>query len=483
MLSRPQRFLAVGFGFLALWASWGCGEKGPTDLPEIRARGTLRVLTLNNYNCFFLYRGEERGLEYELARKFAEELGVKIEVVIPPRGNDLIPWLQAGKGDLVAASVPLADRDASGVASTRPYDFTRVAMVVRKDNEALKSTLDLPGHKVWVRKDLHLLERMQALNRRLKGKIKIIPLPSEFDLEDVLVLLSEGKIDATVAYSHMAEQEIKYHPNLKIAFEISADLPISWQVRKNSPLLLEAANRFWEETYRSMFYNMLKRRYFFFSPARYRKAHWQVKEKGQISPYDRLIQKYAEKNGLEWTLLTALIYEESNFDPEAESFTGALGLTQLTMTTANALGISNPADPEEGIRGGAKYLHQLRDIFADIPEPERINFTLAAYLVGTEHVRAAQDLAWQKGLNPKGWIGGIRETLPLLAEREYYQKTKSGYCRCTSVVDYVQSVLDRAEIYQTLVDIEAPEFPEQPKAKGIADQVKDKIFPHSLRPN
>ena len=483
MIPRLQGFLGVGLGLLALLASPGCGKREAADLPEIQARGTLRVLTRNNYSCFFLYRGEERGFEYELARKFAEELGVKIEVVIPPHASDLIPWLRAGKGDLVAASIPFQELASRGVASSRPYDFTRVAVVVRKDNEALKSILDLPGHQVWVRKDLHLLEHLQALNRRLKGKIKIIPLRSEFDLEDVLVLLSQGKIDATVAYSHMAELEINYYPNLKIAFEISGDLPLSWQVRKSSPLLLEAANRFWEKTYRSTFHNMLMRRYYIYSPARYRQAHWQVKEKGQISPYDRLIRKYAEKNGLEWTLLAALIYEESRFDPEAESFTGALGLTQLTTTTAYALGISNPVEPRAAIRGGARYLRQLRDSFGSVPEAERMNFALAADLVGTEHIRAAQDLAWQKNLNPKGWIGGIKETLPLLVEKEYYQKSKSGYCPCGAVVEYVKSVLDRAEIYRTLVETEAPDFTEEPEEKGIADQVKDKILPDSRRPD
>ncbi|MDD5225183.1 MAG: transporter substrate-binding domain-containing protein [bacterium] len=481
MISPLRKFLMLGLGFLALGAPFACGNNEQSDLPEIKARGTLRVLTRNNYSCFFLYRGEERGFEYELARKFAEELGLKIEVVIPPKESDLIPWLRAGKGDLVAASVPLEIRSARGVASSRPYDFTRVAVVVRKDNEVLKSVLDLSGRQIWVRKDMHLQEHVQALNRRLKGKIEIVPLPSEFDLEDVLVLLSEGRIDATVAYSHVAELEIKYHPNLKIAFEISPDLALSWLVRKNSPVLLEATNRFWEKTYRSMFYNMLMRRYYVYSLARYRKAHWQMKDKGRISPYDRLIRKYAEKNGLEWTLLAALIYEESQFDPEAESFTGALGLTQLTTNTAYALGVSNPVEPEAAVRGGAKYLRQLRDSFENVPEAERMNFALAAYLVGTEHVRAAQDLAWQKGLNPKRWIGGIRETLPLLAEKEYYQNTKSGYCRCGAVVEYVKSVLDRAEIYRTLVEIEEPDFPEKSEAQGIADQMKEKIFPPSRR--
>jgi len=47
------------------------------------------------------------------------------------------------------------------------------------------------------------------------------------------------------------------------------------------------------------------------------------------------------------------------------------------------------------------------------------------------------------------------------------------------VVEYVKSVLDRAEIYRTLVETEEPEFPEKPEAKGIADQVKERIFPDS----
>ena len=77
------------------------------DLPEIKQRKVLRLLTRNNAASYYLYRGKLVGFEYDLARKFTKQLGLQLEIVVPPRAADLVPWLQAGRGDVVAAGITL----------------------------------------------------------------------------------------------------------------------------------------------------------------------------------------------------------------------------------------------------------------------------------------------------------------------------------------------------------------------------------------
>jgi soluble lytic murein transglycosylase-like protein len=95
---------------------------------------------------------------------------------------------------------------------------------------------------------------------------------------------------------------------------------------------------------------------------------------GQFSD---LINAAAQKYGLDPALLKALIRQESNFDPNAQSPAGAQGLTQLMPGTAAALGVTNPLDPAQAIDGGAKYLsQQLKTFDGDVRK------ALAAYNAG-----------------------------------------------------------------------------------------------------
>lgn len=72
-----------------------------------------------------------------------------------------------------------------------------------------------------------------------------------------------------------------------------------------------------------------------------------------------LINQASEKYGVNPNLVQAVIKAESNFDPEAVSSAGALGLMQLMPATARGLGVSDPLDPAQNIEGGVKFLSQL----------------------------------------------------------------------------------------------------------------------------
>lgn len=104
-------------------------------------------------------------------------------------------------------------------------------------------------------------------------------------------------------------------------------------------------------------------------------------EKASRTEINDLIDKYAEKNGLDSDFVKAVINQESGFNSNATSKCGAMGLMQLMPGTAQGLGVTNAYDPEQNIEGGTKYLKGLMDRFDN-----NKSLALAAYNAGPNAV-------------------------------------------------------------------------------------------------
>ena len=126
---------------------------------------------------------------------------------------------------------------------------------------------------------------------------------------------------------------------------------------------------------------------------------------GAPTQFDGLINDAATRNGVDPALLKALIRQESNFNPNARSGAGAVGLTQLMPSTAAGLGVGDPTDPAQAIEGGAKYLRQQLDRFGGDPAK-----ALAAYNAGPGAVQR---------------FGGV----PPYAETQAYVQRVLGYAQ------------------------------------------------------
>jgi soluble lytic murein transglycosylase-like protein len=99
------------------------------------------------------------------------------------------------------------------------------------------------------------------------------------------------------------------------------------------------------------------------------------------APYEASISEHARRQGVAEDLVRAVIQVESAFNPSALSNRGAMGLMQLMPSTAQEMGVNNPFDPDQNIRGGVTYLKQLLNRY-----DQKVELALAAYNAGIGNV-------------------------------------------------------------------------------------------------
>lgn len=170
----------------------------------------------------------------------------------------------------------------------------------------------------------------------------------------------------------------------------------------------------------------------------------------EISPYDSLLQAYADTLGWDWKILAAMVYHESRFLPNQISPAGAVGLMQVMPGTARRLGTFNLKDPADNIRAGVACLLYLQAQWSHIPDAwERKKFILASYNVGPAHVQDAVRLARKHGKSTTIWDGHVGDMLKKKQDPAFYQDevVKHGRCRGNIPVGYVKKVLAQFDLY------------------------------------
>lgn len=417
------------------------------DWAEIKERGRLRMITRNNAMTYFLHRGEQVGFEYELLKRFADKHDLRLDVVVPPSHGDLIPWLNEGRGDVVAAAMTITPRRRERVAFTRPYRYTEEVVVVREGNRRVTAPEDLVGRTVRVRRSSAYYSSLKALREEV-GRFTIEPVPEHYETSRVLDKVARGEWDITVSDSPLLQIKRSYGRELTAAFTLT-ETSLGWAVRPSSDTLRSRLDAFIRSEYRGLHYNLLKRRYF--EDQRFlNEAHGAPRpdQQGEISAYDDLARKYGERYDIDWRLLVAQMFHESRFDPDTVSWAGAVGLMQLMPRTAKEMGIADPADPAQSVKAGAKYMRLMLDRFDDeVDLRDRMAFALAAYNAGYGHVSDARLVARRMGKDPDRWGGNVERAYPRLQDPKVYRETRYGFCQGSRVAAYVNGILDLYETY------------------------------------
>ena len=421
------------------------------DLEEIKKRRVLRVLTRNTSTAFFIYKGEQLGFEYELAKEFAKSLGVRLEVVIPPSRQALLEYLENGKGDVIAAGMTRTPEREKTFTFSAPYQFVSELLIVPAKDKTTKGLPDLKGKAISVRKSSSYYETLMNFRDSLGFIIEL--LPEDLETEDILGQVGGGKIAATVADSNIVQLELTYNNNIRSVGPLGDVMEIGWVMRRSQTQLKAEIDAFMKKLYKGTFYNIMVGKYFK-DPKRTRSDQKLRADKGgRLSPYDDVVKKHARTQELDWRLITSQMYQESGFNPKATSWVGAKGLMQVMPRTAQELKIDNLEDPSNGILAGTKVMARYSNNFnsPEISARDRIRFALASYNCGPGHIYDARDLAREMGLDPNKWFGNVEKALLLLSKREIAKKARYGYCRCEEPVNYVSQIQDRYDHYVQLV--------------------------------
>jgi membrane-bound lytic murein transglycosylase F len=162
--------------------------------------------------------------------------------------------------------------------------------------------------------------------------------------------------------------------------------------------------------------------------------------------YDVMFEDAANETNIEKNLLAAISFQESQWDPRAQSNMGVRGMMMVTLETAALVGVEKRLNPEQNIKGGARYFAMLKEKNKIGPtETDKLSIVLASYNLGpTNIIKVAslvnpniQDVLWNE----------IKEELSTINGKDLNLTDNESYSRGQQAIDYV----DRVKNYYQLL--------------------------------
>ncbi len=410
-------------------------------IDQIKALGELRVVTRTGPLTYYRGPGDmPEGPEFELARRFADELGVRLKITPLPSYAEIYSALTSGAAHLAAAGLKVPAQDIPGVEFGPAYQQVREHLIYRRGALRPGSLAEIGTGDLEVTAD-------SAVARALHGARDALPnlVWVENASTDSQVLLDEvadGTIDYTVADSTEFALAHDAHPDLRIAFDLPGSRSIAWAASARDPGFLHDMGNYFDRLNVDGELAAIVQRYYGRSePLEFVGARGFMRHlQSRLPLYQKWFEEAAEQSRQDWRLLAAIGYQESKWNPTAASASGAKGLMQLTGVTASEAKVTNPNDARQSIFGGARHFRQVYGkIPSHVPEPDRTWFALAAYNIGYGHVEDARVLTQKAGRDPDSWQD-VREFLPLLEQQRWYTQTENGYARGWEPVRYVDNV-------------------------------------------
>ena len=440
------------------------------DLSLIKERGILRVITTENPSHYYLQKGKLRGFEYELLNQFASKNMLRVDVVLANSTEQMFQLLEEGKGDVIAALLPasLINVDDS-IEFTTPYHYASPVVVGRNSDELIVDIRDLKGRRITLPEDSPYWDYMSKLKEQ-GMEFELVKADASVNMEGALLMVALGMYDLSVVGNHQINQPYTKSVGLSSKLVLSEPLAHRWAVRSRDQQLSNALNMFIENQYRTANYNVLHAKYF---EQQNINSNDRVTQVDSISPYDDVTKTYSEEYGFDWRLVTALMFQESQFNPTAYSSAGAEGLMQLIPATAELMGVSDTSNAESSINAGIRYLDYLRGKFEEnLLLEDRIWFTLASYNAGYGRVKRARALAVEMGLDRNVWFDNVELAMMELAKPFVRDGEQVRYCRCGQTVVYVREIRTRYFNYIRLTDTR--------KIAGIIVSDRNTNYPSSI---
>ena len=405
---------------------------------SVQESGTLKVISRNGPTTYYEDRAGPTGFEYELAKMFADYLGVELEIIVHHSIEEIFQGLEENKAHLAAAGPERQKR----LNFSPSYMDVEQYVLYRTDRTRPKTVEDLVDSRIAIMANSSHEEILEELSQSIPN----LSFRAATDVEtvDLLDMLAEGEIDYTILDSNEYIANRGFYPRLGIAFEIGKRGHLAWALpgTVKTPGLQAALKEFFKTIKKDGRLRQLEERFYGHSEQVNRMGSLTFNEavERRFPKYEELIKSIATEYSIDWQLLAAISYQESYWNPRAKSPTGVRGMMMLTLPTAREMGVKNRLDASQSLRGGARYFNKiLSRIPTSVEDPDRTWFALAAYNVGRGHLEDARVITQKLGGDPDKWAD-VKDNLPLLSKKRWYKDTKHGYARGDEPVTYVQNI-------------------------------------------
>jgi len=423
------------------------GNDDTNRLEQVIQRGSITLLTRNGASSYFLGAEGDTGPEYELVREFAEFIGVDVEVHVAGAFSQLAELLSQDRGDLIAANLTRTPSREALFSFGPDYDEAHTEVVYRRGEQRPRTLEDLTGKRIAVIAGSSYEEMLRHAAEDTQGL--------QWDsidgagMEDLLMAVSQGDIDATLVDSNILRINKQFYPGVNRAFTLEETQPQAWAFQNgDDDSLVQQAQLFINLAKEDGRLAAIRDRFYDREGSMDQVGMFQFLKqvKNRLPVLLPVFQEVAERNNIDWRLLAAMGYQESHWDPQAESRTGVRGIMMLTQNTAAQMGLSDRLDPNQSIDGGARYFLRLwRRTPERIPEPDRTWMALAAYNMGWGHLEDARVMTQRQGGDPDLWRD-VNERLPLLMQEKWYRETRHGYARGMEAQRYVRNIRNYFDI-------------------------------------
>jgi membrane-bound lytic murein transglycosylase MltF len=419
-------------------------RKWTGDLDGMIQRRQIRVLTAYSKTNYFVDKGTQRGLVYDSFRLFEDDLNKKlknkhmrVEVLIFPVSHDeLIPALLEGRGDIVAAGKMITDPRKEQVDFSNPTRTGVSAIVVTGPGvPAVARVEDLAGKEVYVRASMATPQGVERFNGELAKKglppVKIRPAPEVLADEDILEMVNAGFVTTTIAFDYIAEFWQQIFPKLVLnkGAAVKTDGQIAMMFRKNSPQLKAELNAFLARYPEgSLQRNVLLQKYL--KNVKYAKEATSKTERAKLERTVAFFRKYGEKYSLDYLLMMAQGYQESQLDQNAKSQVGAIGVMQVMPATGAEQKVGDITQIEPNIHAGVKYIRFMMDQYYKNEPMDKLNkglFTFASYNAGPGRISQMRKRAAARGLDPNKWFNNVEVVAAESIGRETVQYVANIY--------------------------------------------------------
>jgi membrane-bound lytic murein transglycosylase MltF len=374
----------------------------------------------------------------------------------------LLQALASGKGDIAASNLTISEERQKLVDFSAPVYRNVSELVVSGPASPTVSSLDdLAGKEVFVRRSSIYYESLVALNRRLateqKPAVIIKEAPEELEDEDLIEMVNAGLIPLIVVDKHKADFWKKIFPKITVHDEVAlrSGGDIGWAIRKGSPQLKAALDDFTTRRAKTTEVNTILTRYL--KNTKYVKDATSKSERKKFLALVEYFQKYGEKYHVDWLLMAAQGYQESQLNQAARSPVGAIGVMQIMPATGEDLGVGDISKTEPNIHAGVKYMRWMIDnYYGDEPmtQLDKALFAFASYNAGAGRITQLRKATAKRGLNPNVWFDNV----------EYLAAEKIG----AETVTYVGNIYKYYIAYRLILDAREQKEEAIEKMKGLS---------------